>query len=164
MGQWLRDIVSGEPAEDQVAIRPGGVVARRLVRAPAGAAGGRWRPSGAALITGGTGAIGGHVARWLAWRGAPHLILVSRQGIARAGAATLAARLCRPRTAVTVTMCDVADPADLDQLWARLASAGIAVRAVLHTAGRLDDGVLDALTPARMAGVLAPKWRGPPPR
>ena len=153
---WLREIVSGGSVEDEVAIRSSGVLARRLVRAPAPAGAG-WRPSGAALITGGTGAIGGQVAHWLAWRGSPHLVLVSRQGITAVGAAALAARLCRPGTAVTVTTCDVADPAALDHMWTRLASAGIAIRAVLHTAGTLDDGVLDALTPARLARVLAPK-------
>jgi acyl transferase domain-containing protein len=154
---WLREILSGEPGEDQVAIRPGTVLARRLIRAATGAATRPWRPSGPVLITGGTGAIGGHVARWLAGRGAPHLVLASRRGIAAAGAAALAARLCRTGTAVTVTTCDVADPDALTGMWTRLARAGIAVRAVLHTAGMLDDGVLDALTPARVAAVLAPK-------
>jgi pimaricinolide synthase PimS2 len=154
---WLREILSGEPGEDQVAIRPGGVLARRLTRAASGRATQPWRPSGPVLITGGTGAIGGHVARWLAGRGAPHLILASRRGIAAAGTAALVARLCRPGTAVTVTTCDVADPDALTGMWTRLTQTGIAVRAVLHTAGTLDDGVLDALTPDRLAGVLAPK-------
>jgi acyl carrier protein len=56
-----------------------------------------------------------------------------------------------------VAACDVGDPAGLTALWTRLAGAGIAVRAVLHTAGILDDGVMDALTPARLETVLAPK-------
>ena len=42
-------------------------------------------------------------------------------------------------------------------MWTRLARAGITVRAVLHTAGVLDDGVMDALTAARLESVLAPK-------
>ncbi|MER7475624.1 type I polyketide synthase, partial [Micromonospora sp. NPDC000018] len=54
--------------EDQLAVRRGGVYARRLTRAtPADAAAAeRWRPSGTVLVTGGTGALGAHVARWAA--------------------------------------------------------------------------------------------------
>ena len=49
---WLRGVLAGGTGEDQVAIRGGGVLARRLVRAPAGQrmAGGRqarcWSPAG----------------------------------------------------------------------------------------------------------------------
>ena len=74
--------------EDQVAIRGAGILARRLVRAPRRrGAGERWVPGGTVLVTGGTGAIGGHVARWLAGRGAPRVVLASRSGPAAPGAA-----------------------------------------------------------------------------
>ncbi|MEU4664767.1 type I polyketide synthase, partial [Micromonospora chalcea] len=54
--------------EDQVAVRPSGVFVRRLVRATPAAVGtvDRWQPSGTVLVTGGTGALGAHVARWAA--------------------------------------------------------------------------------------------------
>ncbi|WP_426558938.1 beta-ketoacyl reductase, partial [Streptomyces sp. WG5] len=79
----LAGVLAGDAAEDQVAVRPGGLFARRLVRArPADTAVAReWRPRGTVLVTGGTGALGGHVARWLAGNGAEHLVLVSRRGI-----------------------------------------------------------------------------------
>ena len=154
----LRDVLSGSPDEAQVAIRAGGVLARRLVRAAAAeTAVGRWRPSGPALITGGTGALGGHVARWLAGRGAPRVILLSRRGVAAAGPARRAPRGCGARDPVPIPPGDAGDRADLTALWARLAAAGIAVRAVLHAAGVLDDGVIDALTPARLSGVSRTK-------
>ncbi len=60
--------------EDQVAVRGSGAFGRRVVRAPlddAHATG--WTPRGTVLVTGGTGALGGHVARWLAREGAEHL-------------------------------------------------------------------------------------------
>ena len=84
---WLREVLSGRTGEDQVAIRDGGVLARRLVRAPAGVRSrpAPWRPSGPVLVTGGTGALGGHVARWLAGRGAPRVVLTSRRGITADG-------------------------------------------------------------------------------
>src|SRR6202030_1084848 len=52
--------------EDQVAIRGSGIYGRRLTRASRPPAAASWKPTGSALITGGTGAIGGHVAPWLA--------------------------------------------------------------------------------------------------
>jgi acyl carrier protein len=154
---WLRGILAGDTGEDQVAIRETGVLVRRLVRAPATAPARRWRPSGPVLVTGGTGALGGHVARWLVRRGAPRVILVSRRGIGAGGAPGLAAKIAGAGAAVTISACDVASPADLTGLWNRLAGAGTPVRAVVHTAGVLDDGVLDAQTPARLETVLAPK-------
>ena len=81
--------------EDQVAIRPAGLLARRLVRAPrpARARRGAGRRAGRCWSPGEPGAIGGHVARWLAGRGAPRVVLASRSGPAAPGAAALAAEL-----------------------------------------------------------------------
>ena len=98
------------------------------------------------------------------WPGAgrPRVILASRRGMATASAARLAARLCGAGTAVTVAACDVAGRADLTALWARLAAAEIAVRAVVHAAGMLDDGVIDAAHPGA-AGRVAAASRRPGP-
>jgi NAD(P)-dependent dehydrogenase (short-subunit alcohol dehydrogenase family)/acyl carrier protein len=157
---WLRAVLSGEPGEDQVAIRPAGVLVRRLVRAPATETTARpWQPSGPVLVTGGTGALGGHVARWLATRGAPHVILASRRGMV-ADAVQLAAAVCGAGTAVTVTACDVGDRADLAAVWTRLAAAGTTVRAVVHTAGTGQATVLAEITLAEFAEICAGKVAG----
>src|SRR5262249_40114415 len=50
--------------EDQVAVRSTGVFGRRLVRAALPEDTESWIPSGTVLVTGGTGALGGRVARW----------------------------------------------------------------------------------------------------
>ncbi|KJK33012.1 KR domain-containing protein, partial [Saccharothrix sp. ST-888] len=65
--------------EDQLALRPSGLSVRRLVRAARSDAA-DWKPRGTVLVTGGTGALGGQVARWLAGNGAEHLVLTSRRG------------------------------------------------------------------------------------
>ncbi|MDT8913065.1 SDR family NAD(P)-dependent oxidoreductase [Amycolatopsis sp. PS_44_ISF1] len=64
--------------EDQVAIRPGGTYGRRLAPLPGGP--GRWTPRGTVLITGGSGALGGHVAGWALDAGAERVVLLSRGG------------------------------------------------------------------------------------
>ncbi|MGW2811540.1 SDR family NAD(P)-dependent oxidoreductase [Streptomyces sp. NPDC001450] len=149
--------LSGAVDEDQVAVRGSGLFARRLVRAalpePASA---DWRPGGTVLVTGGTGGVGAQVARWLARNGAAHLLLAGRRGPDAPGAAELEAELTGLGARVTLAACDVADR---DQLAALLAAVpeDQPLTAVVHAAGVLDDGVLDALTPARAETVLRPK-------
>ena len=64
--------------EDQAAVRGSGVFVARLERAPLSAGSGEgWQPSGTVLVTGGTGALGGQVARLAGvQRWAAHLVLV----------------------------------------------------------------------------------------
>ncbi|WP_190076306.1 type I polyketide synthase [Streptomyces morookaense] len=140
--------------EDQLAVRASGVSGRRLVRAPQNAAPAEanWTPRGTVLVTGGTGALGGHVARWLAAAGAEHLLLTSRRGPDAPGAAELAAELEESGVRVTVAACDAADRAALAELFDRHT-----VNAVVHTAGVLDDGLVESLTPERLDHVLRPK-------
>ncbi|MFJ4990390.1 SDR family NAD(P)-dependent oxidoreductase, partial [Streptomyces sp. NPDC088732] len=137
--------------EDQVAVRSSGVFGRRLVRAVLPEGAGSWIPSGTVLVTGGTGALGGRVARWLAEAGADRLVLTSRRGMDAPGAAELVAEL---GVEVSVVACDASDR---EALRALLAEHAESLTAVVHTAGILDDGVLDALTPERIDGVLRAK-------
>ncbi|MEU6071936.1 SDR family NAD(P)-dependent oxidoreductase [Streptomyces sp. NPDC047082] len=140
--------------EDQLAVRASGVSGRRLVHAPqiAAPADAPWSPRGTVLVTGGTGALGGHVARWLAGAGAEHLVLTSRRGPDAPGTAELKAELEELGAQVTVAACDAADRDELAELFGRYT-----VNAVVHTAGVLDDGLVESLTPERLDDVLRPK-------
>ncbi|MFE2028930.1 type I polyketide synthase [Streptomyces hygroscopicus] len=134
----LAAVLAGADDEDQVAIRATGVFVRRLVPAPRDAATATaepWTPRGTVLVTGGTGALGRHVARWLAHHGAERLVLLSRRGPDAPGAAEIVAELSGTDTAVTVEACDVADREALAGLVAKLAADGTPVRAVVHSAG-----------------------------
>ncbi|GGU31720.1 type I polyketide synthase [Lentzea flava] len=129
--------------EDQVAVRASGVFGRRILVAPRSSR--EWQPSGKIVITGGTGALGKHVARDLVARGAEKVVLLSRRGMDAPGAAEIVAEL-----GVEVVQCDVADRAELAEVLKD-------VNAVVHAAGVLDDGVLDGLTPERFADVFRSK-------
>ena len=158
--------------EDQVAIRGAGILARRLVHAPPPGDGKTWTPHGTALVTGGTGAIGGHVARWLATQGTPRLVLASRSGPAAPGTAALAAQLAArltgagagagpaagiPEACAEVIACDTADRGETAGLLARIAAGGPPLRAVLHTAGIGQTTLLPDTTAAELAAVTAAK-------
>ncbi|MEV0006433.1 SDR family NAD(P)-dependent oxidoreductase [Micromonospora sp. NPDC050980] len=142
--------------EDQLAVRPAGVFVRRLRPAAAPAAATPYRPRGTVLVTGGTGALGAHTARWLAARGAEHLLLVSRRGPAAPGAADLVTELAGLGTRATVAACDVADPAALAALLATVPD----LTGVVHAAGVNGLTGLAAVTPAEFAEVLHGKVAG----
>ncbi|MFJ3586925.1 SDR family NAD(P)-dependent oxidoreductase [Streptomyces sp. NPDC090127] len=144
--------------EPQVAVRSGAPRVPRLERAvvPDGDTG-PWDPDGTVLVTGGTGALGALLARHLVERhGARSLLLVGRRGLAADGAAALRDDLTALGAEVTVAACDVADRKALAELLAGI-PADRPLRAVVHAAGVLDDGVLESLTPERMERVLRPK-------
>ncbi|WP_415359863.1 type I polyketide synthase [Saccharothrix sp. BKS2] len=133
--------------EDQVALRPAGVLARRLVRAPAGPANSRWRPRGTVLVTGGTGGVGAHLARWLVAGGAERVVLTSRRGPDAPGAAELCAEL---GGGVEVVACDVTDREALRGLLGSLPD----LTAVFHAAGTMHrESGLDDVSLADFAGI-----------
>nr|QKV49791.1 PKS [Streptomyces sp.] len=144
--------------EDQLAIRPTGTHCRRLHRAPAAGPEGAaaWQPSGTTLVTGGTGALGAHLARWLARNGAPHLLLVGRRGPDAPGARELAAELRGAGTEVTLAACDVADRAAVQRLLDGIPEDR-PLTAVFHAAGLPENMPFPDLDPAHMAGILRPK-------
>ncbi|WP_042397185.1 type I polyketide synthase [Streptacidiphilus carbonis] len=151
-------VLAGDLGEDQTAVRSGGILGRRLVPAALPRDGGaRWRPGGTVLITGGTGAIGSRVARWLAGRGTDRAVLTSRSGVRAAGAVALAAEVAAAGTTVSVVAGDVSRREDVTGLLRWIAASGSPLSSVMHTAGVVDNGVLDRLDPARLASVLAAK-------
>jgi NAD(P)-dependent dehydrogenase (short-subunit alcohol dehydrogenase family)/acyl carrier protein len=147
--------------EDQVAVRPPGLMARRLTRAPETRGGAtRWAPRGTVLVTGGTGAIGGRAALLAAARGAARVVLTSRSGPARHGAAALAAELAGAGSAVAVLAADVADRDQAAGLLAWTSGTGPVVSSVLHAAGVPQGTTVSDTTVAELGAVLAAKSAG----
>ncbi|MCI3226869.1 SDR family NAD(P)-dependent oxidoreductase, partial [Streptomyces sp. NP-1717] len=161
----LCSVLTTDTGEDQVAIRPTGVLGRRLTRTAATRAGtgtgapatGGWQPRGTVLITGGTGGIGAHVARQLADSGAEHLVLASRGGPESPGAADLAAEL---GSRVTIAACDVTDRRAVTELVARMSTEGHPIRAVMHAAGISRHAAIADTTPEEIADTVAAKATG----
>jgi pimaricinolide synthase PimS1 len=152
--------------EPQMALRGGGAWVPRLARmdaaeessgAEAAAEDPAFDPHGTVLVTGGTGGLGVLLARHLvAVHGVRHLLLASRRGRAAEGAGALEDELVALGAEVTIAACDVADRDALEALIESV-PARWPLRAVVHAAGVIDDGVIGSLTRERVDRVLAPK-------
>ncbi|MEU8509577.1 type I polyketide synthase [Streptomyces brevispora] len=171
LGDALADLLAtGEP---QAALRGGVLYVPRLIRpsattapapapAPASAtatrSAGSFGPSEGTVLLSGGGALAAVLARHLvAAHGVRHLLVLSRRGAAAPGMPELTAELAEAGAELAAVSCDVSDRQAL-----AAALAAIPERhplcAVVHTAGVLDDGLLDGLTGERMTAVLRPKF------
>jgi candicidin polyketide synthase FscE len=157
----LRAVLAAElaTADDERVVRWDGAVRRapRLVRggdAPLGAPPVTLRGDGLFVVTGGLGALGRVAARWLADRGARHVLVVSRSATESAAAelrADLAARGAELSWAAL-------DAADAGALRAAVDALGLPLRGLLHVAGALKDALLDHTTTEQVTQVFGPKW------
>ncbi|MFI6039971.1 type I polyketide synthase, partial [Streptomyces sp. NPDC051315] len=145
--------------EDQLALRADGTFARRLREHPApriGTAATGWRSPQRVLVTGGTGALGGHLARWLAERGAREVVLTSRRGPDSPGASRLVEGIrAAGAEHVLVERCDMADRDAVAALLGRHR-----VDAVFHVAGVPDHMPIDDVDDAHLADVWSAKAVG----
>lgn len=117
------------------------------------------RPDASYLVTGGTGGIGLHVARWLVEQGARHLVLASRSGeseIVRDAINELQAGGAR----VVVMQADAGNEADVSHLMTAIEEQMPPLRGIVHAAGIVEDGILLQQDWARFAKVLSPKMQG----
>ncbi|WP_317847026.1 type I polyketide synthase, partial [Nocardiopsis deserti] len=148
-------LATGEP---QIALRGGGALVPRLARVsgtesqPA-----LFHETGTVVVTGGTGTLGGLVARHLVvGHGVRSLVLTSRRGMESEGAAELEAELTGLGARVRIAACDAADRDALAALLGEVPEE-YPLTGVVHCAGVLDDATFTALTPEQMGSVLRPK-------
>ena len=123
-------------------------------------------PQATYLITGGLGGIGLRLLDWLAQRGATSLLIVARSAAAPSTEAQqrLEALQARDVRCSLVPLDLGASPgADASTVLAQAIGAlpvAQPLRGIFHAAGVLEDGLISALTPQRLAAVLAPKVSG----
>jgi NADPH:quinone reductase-like Zn-dependent oxidoreductase/acyl carrier protein len=117
-------------------------------------------PNSTYLITGGTGGFGLEVARWLADRGATHLVLASRRGNASGEVQAVLERLTARNVEVVVSKTDVSNEAQVAQLLKHIRETMPPLRGVFHAAMVLDDAVLARLERDAFERAMAPKAVG----
>ncbi|WUI01409.1 SDR family NAD(P)-dependent oxidoreductase [Spirillospora sp. NBC_00431] len=142
----LRAVLSGDSGEDEVALRPSGLLTRRLVRArlPEPAADTASRLRGTVLVVG-ADPRATRIARWLAENGAAHVAL----------AGALDTNGVRPDDPLMALPCALDDRDSLDLALREIeAETGRLVDAVVHATGSPEPEPLSELSAARLAEVL----------
>lgn len=116
-------------------------------------------PAGVYLVVGGIGGFGLAAANWLAKRGATHVALATRRGVADEETLAAMAAWKAAGVASSVHACDIASEASAGELLARLRAIG-PLRGVLHAAMVLDDALISNLDRARNRPVIDVKASG----
>ena len=161
--QLLIKQISINDSEDQVAFRAGVRFVHRLLpftlsitsSSPAVSL----RADSTYLVTGGLGGLGLKTAKWMASRGAKHLVLLGRNEPSPS-AMSLVNQLRNEGIEVFIARADVSDLVQLKQVFDKIEKDMPVLRGVIHAAGVLDDGSLLNLNAERMKKVMAPKVDG----
>ncbi len=112
------------------------------------------------LVSGGLSGFGLASARWLADRGARHLVLLGRRGEQTPGLQQPLQELRARGVQVQVHACDISDRQALRQVFEQMRAGMPELRGVLHAAMVLDDALMSGLDEQRLRRVLQPKLDG----
>jgi len=116
-------------------------------------------PESSYLITGGLGALGLQLAKWLVDKGAKYLVLVGRREPSETARQTIA-QLEQVGVQISVLLADVSVEKDVANVLKQVKMSLPPLRGVIHAAGVLDDGVLQQMNWQRFKKVMAPKVQG----
>ena len=112
------------------------------------------------LVTGGLGAIGLHMAGYLAQLGARNIVVSSRHAPDADAQRVLEDIAERCRCRIHTFVADVGDEVQVVRLLDRIRAELPPLAGVVHLAGVLDDALLPQQTPERFRTTLAPKAFG----
>ena len=136
---WRTELGAEAAGSGLAALAQGRTLGRTALLWPQDAPPGR---HGTWLVTGGTGAVGSAVARWLAASGADRIVLAARTAVADGPFATVACDL-GDRAAVAAMLDDLPD-----------------LVGIVHAAGVVEDATIANLGPADVAAVFRAKVEG----
>jgi acyl transferase domain-containing protein/acyl carrier protein len=146
--------------EDQVARRgPDRLVARLLPASVPPHAAVPLRGDAAYLVTGGLGRLGLKVAKWLAERGAGHLVLIGRRSPDQRQREAIAA-IEAIGAAVHAVAADVAEAREMSALFGRFGTEWPALRGVVHAATDHGAALLREMSIDALSSMLRPKVAG----
>jgi len=150
--------------EDQISLSSAGRYVARLVRSSVRTGEESLPPpplsgDGAYLVTGGTGALGLHVARWLVASGARRLVLASRSAAINDRASATIVELEKLGASVTVVCADVSRRGDVDRLIGDITAVS-ALKGIVHAAGVDSVVPLSAMTASDVSAALGGKAIG----
>lgn len=119
----------------------------------------RIHEQGLYLIAGGTGALGLRAGQWLVDRGARHLALLSRSGVAQGEVGDLIQRWQALGVQVQLHAVDLADRSAVEHCLQQL-RLHQPLRGIIHAAGQFELALLAELSTARCTALMANKVQG----
>ncbi|MFL5245248.1 MAG: SDR family NAD(P)-dependent oxidoreductase [Gemmataceae bacterium] len=119
-----------------------------------------FRPDRCYLVSGGASGFGLEIARWMAERGACHLVLLSRSGPKSDADRATVESMISQGVRVLVAQADVADAVAVGCIMERIATEMPPLAGMIHGAAVLDDASLSAMNMARFERVFNPKAQG----
>lgn len=159
--ETLLPVLLGAP-DRQFGFRQGKHFTAQIVRAaslPAAEQPPNIRADAAYLVTGGLGGLGLKVAQWLAKNGAKHIVLMGRsQGSAAARQTVQVIEAAGVQ--VMLAQGDASSAADVDRIFQEIASAMPPLRGIIHSAGTVQDALLEHQNWASFEQVFAAKISG----
>ncbi|MCP4111796.1 MAG: SDR family NAD(P)-dependent oxidoreductase [Desulfobacteraceae bacterium] len=115
---------------------------------------------GTYIITGGTGAVGLRLAKWLISKGVQHLTLVSRHGSDSPGAADFLNNVQKNNVDIDIVSADAANMSDMENIFARIHSGDHPLKGVFHLAGADIKTSIPDLTVKEIHSVAEAKING----
>ena len=119
-----------------------------------------FRPDRTYLISGGASGFGLEIARWMADRGARHLVLLSRSGPKSDADRAAVETMMEQGVQVLLAQADVTDADAVRRLVERIKSEMPPLAGVIHGAAVLDDASIPTMDMARFERVFNPKAQG----
>ena len=112
------------------------------------------------LVTGGLGGFGLETTKWLAAKGAKHLVLLSRSGEPSESSSESYSELAEMDVALSPRAIDVTDRTALDALFGEFGNNLPPLKGLVHAATVFADGLLRNMDAEKMRKVLDPKVIG----
>lgn len=141
--------------ESELALRDGGLYAKRVVDHDAPVTGTGDQPAGHVLIVGGTGKLGLEFCEHFARRGAREITLLNRSGETASATQRLQTIRTATGTEIRVVACDVSDAAAVSALSAQATPADLIIHAAVEYSGiELPDITAAAVDHALQAKVV----------
>jgi thioester reductase-like protein len=152
--------IEDSQGEDHLAFRDGGRYVARLVRKQLPEFQGvAFQSDGTYLITGGLGALGLRIARWMVEQGARQLVLTSRRGASSEAQETLS-QLEQAGAKVLVAQADVSNEEDMVRVLEEVSASMLPLRGIVHAAGVSRYEAIADMEPNALESVLRPKVVG----
>lgn len=155
--------INSDPVERYVAFRDGRRFVSRLQRSvntfKDNDSQFRTDENGSYLITGGLSGLGILTAKFLASKGAKHLVLTGRSDITENSKEILNEILSMDAD-VKILKADVTLKEDMEKIFREIKKSGFPLKGIIHSAGVLDDSIIMNQTKAKFDKVMSPKVLG----